>query len=454
MGQTIDILCTFDHRFVTTKRLKEARDIGYNDRIPLNGEYAMQDYPIEDRILALIGWIATDGHARNKSANSCEYVIYQKKEPYLSEIKNLLGPGNYSESKHPHSHTSALYIRNPLKAEIQNHYKDKADLISLVLKLSKRQLLILKEVMFKAEGNVCYPNSVVEFSYFAQKDPDIKTAYQLILLLTGQNSRLAQKGIYLKKKKVAKGLHPQVVWHEGIIWCPKTENQTWIMRRNGKIIPTGNTWSRKNLPLQLEYLLKKPGQYAALAKTPNFARWIAQSPPEDLPDWAKDMLMLRLPWTNAKGEPIYLSPDLPPEDLEIFNAVPGLSQDLKEGASQEVVARLTPFIKAPLEWVSNYNFFFAAPRYPGQTVRPPWWIEQLPPGWQEKIGVTVEEGERRIPSDLDWFLSQFPAVPGIRGGISGLIEPTERTPLDIARYLTGLRLYATPQKGKREIIFP
>lgn len=207
------------------------------------------------------------------------------------------------------------------------------------------------------------------------------------------------------------------------------------------------TWTRKNLPLQLEYLLKKPGQYATLAKTPNFARWIAQAAPEDLPDWAKDMLMIRLPWTNAKGEPIYLSPDLPPEDLEVFNAVPGLSQDLKKGLSQEAMSRVSPALRVPIEWISNYNFFFAAPRYPGQTAPAPWWMGKLPEGWQEAIGVTEKRGEKRISAETAWLLSQIPGTYDIERALGAIMAPAQIPPTGLARYMTGLRLYAIPQRG-------
>jgi|GEM_PF-7007914 len=446
LGETIDILCTADHKFVTDKGLKEARDIGYNDRIPLNGDYQVSDYPIEDRLLSLIGWIATDGYARNKSTNSWEYVIYQKKEPYLSEIKNLLEPSNYSVSVHPQSGTSCLYIKNPLKNQIQRHYRSKEDLVPLVLRLSKRQLFTLKEIMFKAEGNLACKDSTKEFSHLAQEDLDIKTAFQLILLLTGGNSYLAQKGIYLKKKKVAKAFRPKVVWYEGKIWCPKTENETWIMRRSGKIIPTGNTWLRKNSALQLDYLLKKPGQYAALAKVPEFARYISQAPVEQLPDWAKDQFMIRTPWTNREGNPLFISPDLPPEDLEFFETIPGLSNDMKKAWSKHLLARLSPLIKVPLEWITNYNAFFASWRYPGRTVRAPWWVSRLPQALQERLGVTAEKGEKRIPAETAWLVQQLPPAYDIERFLGAIVEPTPRAPEYMTRYLTGLRIYGIPTK--------
>src|SRR5207249_4252241 len=45
----------------------------------------------------------------------------------------------------------------------------------------------------------------------------------------------------------------------GRVWCPRTANGTWIMRQNGFMTITGNSFMRQNIPATLEQLIEKPG---------------------------------------------------------------------------------------------------------------------------------------------------------------------------------------------------
>jgi len=330
-----------------------------------------------------------------------------------------------------------------------------------LLTLTKRQLELLYKILIDG-----YRKKKSEF--WNQQNKQHIDAFQMLCALLGKRCNNSNGTItsYRSESLYTESLKITTKLYNGPLWCVTTKDGTWYARRNGFTYWTGNselspweanvmrrvipfyTWSRKNIALQLEYLLKKPGQYAALAKVPNFARWIAQAPPEELPDWAKDQLMIRLPFKTAKGTPVYMSPDLPPEDLEFFGIIPGLSDDTKIAWSKQLLARLTP-AALPIWWVTNYNAFFAAPRFPGRTTRAPFWIDYLPQAVQQRIGVTVVKGEKRIPTETAWMLSQLPVLLDIERVVGGIIDPMERAPLDIARYLTGLRLYAIPPGARR-----
>jgi len=47
--------------------------------------------------------------------------------------------------------------------------------------------------------------------------------------------------------------------YKGRVWCPQTANGTWVMRQNGAIVITGNSFSRKNIPYQFAKLAERPG---------------------------------------------------------------------------------------------------------------------------------------------------------------------------------------------------
>ena len=120
------------------------------------------------------------------------------------------------------------------------------------------------ETFMKAEGSHSYIGEDKEFQHFAQENKHITDCFQLITILSGTISNISKRGIYIRNKENVKYPKPNIVNYNGIIWCPVTNNQTWIARRNGKVIITGNT--RKNVPIQLEMMLKQPGKMLAPEK--------------------------------------------------------------------------------------------------------------------------------------------------------------------------------------------
>jgi hypothetical protein len=350
-GKTIDLFCTLDHRVVTTTGLKEARDCGISDRIPLNGPYEHSEYEIPDKILKIIGWLVTDGHTRKRTENGWELVVYQKKEPYVTDIRDLLG-SDCTEYVHPQTAVIQFYIKNPLKKEVLKYYRDRNDLFCLITQLSVRQLRILRDVMFSAEGCKCYGGTVREFHFFAQENLLVRDAYHTLLLLCGQTSRMGKAGIYISHKPKAKMMRPKVEWYEGVVWCPKTENDTWIMRRNGKIIPTGNTWMRRSIPYTLQRLLERPGGMVAQSIR-------LESQPDAEGSYTPTFLKegMNVPWGG--GTPTATSfirqAGLPIEDLNkmVFSGgLPNIGR-----TAEKIGAQMHPLLTLPVELASGKQLF-------------------------------------------------------------------------------------------------
>ena len=115
--------------------------------------------------------------------------------------------------------------------------------------------------------------------------------------------------------------------------------QTWMKR-----LSPFYTWSRKNVPLQVEMLFQKPGVYARIGYAQDAIERL--SPPDELtPNWFYQVGGFRLPFTTPQGERMYMMPDLPPLDLR------------KVVNPQEWLGEINPVVKVPLELQFNKQLY-------------------------------------------------------------------------------------------------
>lgn len=351
-SHNLDLLCTPNHRCITVEYgIKEAIDIGYNNHCPMVGNNTNKDFAIDDRILSLIGWIITDGHYRR---NGSDIVIYQKK--YNAIIEKLLGD-DYYVYIHPQTGVSQYGIKGKTRKEIQKwfHY----GLWKLVIQLSKRQCNILKEAIFQAEGCEGYTNNSREYRFISQEGK-YRDLLQLIWFLSGENCKLGERGFYIRKLQVAKYRNKKLEWFKGKVWCPSTPNTTAIFRRNGIITISGQTWLRKNIPLELEQMYKQTGKFTTIHHA---LKGIETDRPDTdfLPEWFHEQNPV-FHGTDEKGRAraFFLSSYLPIYDIQKIMSFKNIGETLKSS--------LTPIIKAPLEFITNTSWFFnkAIERHPGQ----------------------------------------------------------------------------------------
>jgi len=128
-----------------------------------------------------------------------------------------------------------------------------------------------------------------------------------------------------------------------------------VMRR---IIPF-YTWTRGNVPLQIEQMMKQPGKFAGLEKLRGEINAASGQEAVDeeqyLPQWMKEMFLFRLPGESKEGLLRYLQVDLPLEDI---NKLP-----FTESGRREIISLLSPFIKYPVERIANRNLYFGSEIY-------------------------------------------------------------------------------------------
>jgi hypothetical protein len=123
------------------------------------------------------------------------------------------------------------------------------------------------------------------------------------------------------------------------------------------------TWTRKNLPLMIEQVGKRPGvfnQYNIVkANVENMSEGMegADAP---IPSWMVRQAGIRLPF-KYEGEFMHVLPDLPfKTPLEMLGPMmePGDSPaDRIQAALGVLTTQLTPFVKTPIEWTTRRNMW-------------------------------------------------------------------------------------------------
>jgi len=160
------------------------------------------------------------------------------------------------------------------------------------------------EAMLKAEGNTFIRRGGQKQIQFSQCPGGVLNAFQALTILIGKAGQITGSNkvqhIYVKSNKFLKvaSSGPVVKNYCGLVWCPTTKNGTWLMRRNGIAMFTGN--SRKNIPLQLEAAIRQPYKFA------NLQRMIAFLQSDDGKNFDRRLLPK---WTNEQfGIPTRINP--------------------------------------------------------------------------------------------------------------------------------------------------
>ena len=130
-----------------------------------------------------------------------------------------------------------------------------------------------------------------------------------------------------------------------------TKTESGLFRR---VMPF-YTWTRKNLPLQLEQFLNNPGAFTAI---PKYQRNMEQAYGVDssnMPEWFQGQMPLPIPdgGVDANGRQTYANISTPQADIGNV-----LGNPLKYATGA-----LSPLIKVPLETAANRSMLTGAPLY-------------------------------------------------------------------------------------------
>lgn len=240
-------------QYAGLKRFCRGADLQTQHTIPHSG--SCEDLDNENSILStrlarILGWVVTDGYHRNRNKSKdgsgsghTEMMVYQSPSKYLDEIIDLLG----TNPRKPHPDTGVVCVPVAIEdvKELLKVYKTKSDLPSIVTRLSSEAAEAMWHAMFNAEGT----DNGIQTPHFAQTavyNKPVLDAFQILCTMTGRSANISSTGAYVKKSK-RYHVHNCISREQytGKIWCPTTAYGTWVMRHNGAMIITGNSFQSR-----------------------------------------------------------------------------------------------------------------------------------------------------------------------------------------------------------------
>ncbi len=126
----------------------------------------------------------------------------------------------------------------------------------------------------------------------------------------------------------------------------------WEQKWGKRVFPF-YTWSRNNLPLQVEFLARNPGKYNRLFDLKRNLEYGEEKENEGLvPDWFLQPFGVQLPF-KIGGDKVYSVPDWPFQDL--FRLDP--SAEGWKGMLSNLASGASPLMKAPIEYWAGKQIF-------------------------------------------------------------------------------------------------
>jgi hypothetical protein len=257
----IEIGCTDNHKwpvhsrgskkskyeFVETKYWKSRHEIARSA--------PCQDLPIEkkwdDNIVSLIAWVITEGSYRPDYRRGNSIDITQK--TYLNEVKILMESLNVANGYLKKDGSHVWSLNGELAKLVRNIAPNRVPKPDWLLELTQEQLELFINICIKGDGNI-FPakknrKNIITIS---QKSGDILDSIIMALVLSGKSiSRSRKNGgsnknvetWTLRKSNFVEVRNLKKIQEKiGIVWCPQTENKTFIARRHKSIFITGNSY--------------------------------------------------------------------------------------------------------------------------------------------------------------------------------------------------------------------
>lgn len=275
--QGLSMLVTPQHKLVTEEGLRPMELIRESDRVILMGsaEQGNKTARHSDELVELAGWIVTEGnYERDKKGIIKRICVWQNDGLYAERIRNCLTKLNYQFSESVRGKNICFKIFRDSSKEFEKVLPEKNLNMDFILDLTLSQRELLFETLIDGDG---WRRG--KQSSYAQKCEEHVAMFQSLCTLLGKRSTSRLKDIVSFQKetqchvinvfserknktrgehldfnggKVPRGkqiglgkeTHPNVptVPYDGLVWCVQTDHGSFVVRRNGNVYLTGNSY--------------------------------------------------------------------------------------------------------------------------------------------------------------------------------------------------------------------
>ena len=213
--------------------------------------------------VCILTWIVTDGTYRHSaltgrtsqksdgSKRGCTAYIIQKKKQHVESITHFLEglatTKTVDEAGSSRWYLPADYFRSLWGKSGLDH--ENPDWVSFVTRLSPEQRRVFIDTFFKAEGSTRKHGE----RRFSQNEGSLSDAVRVAIHMDGKDTRITRRESYTgrineviterKKSHVTAQRFQEYERTYEDVWCPRTENQTWVMRQGNVITILGNTFA-------------------------------------------------------------------------------------------------------------------------------------------------------------------------------------------------------------------
>jgi len=289
---SFDFLVTKNHRWVVCND-RRRNDLYLEETQKLNSKHIIKrlsenvlspdDNPeYDDRFISIVGWLCSDGTNNTDTAIYQSVTAYPQKCRKLDELLSGFGD-NVRVDDFPYgdkvidgklwcgSGTIRRWsITRDLRKRLRSVVDGKSPNQDFICSLSSRQLSILLDAIMDGDGYVtdCGGMNVGQIG-----NEGLIDGIQLIATLLGKLSHkirwvdekrgkvFDKINIYANSERFWPNTHVKSVKiteedYDGFIWCPTVENGTIVVRRNGTVSISGNSYLFDEVYQQASYVFR------------------------------------------------------------------------------------------------------------------------------------------------------------------------------------------------------
>jgi ribonucleoside-triphosphate reductase len=247
----------YAHGYVL-ERIEKILDLKSPFVVPVGSEgYVNGNDNTQEDVVKLIAWIVAEGSLDKGKRGSGRISIYQSKEKSKEDYEEIISISNnlglkWTERTQKGLGAECNVIRfdaNSTRKILQYFKSDKDKGIKFIPAIIKNAdtetSMLFLETYIKGDGhNKCKITTTSRVIKDGLLQVAVNAGYGTTVLVRKPDNNLSKKDRYVIRIIKHKDTYINTVKevnYKGIIWCPNTENETVVARRNGKVFITGNT---------------------------------------------------------------------------------------------------------------------------------------------------------------------------------------------------------------------